>query len=223
MVYKNKNIWQTDKNKQFRISTKVIAKYFNKEQHLVFSNSSAKKEEESILPFINLTKESKVLDLGCGNGRWGKILINRCKKYVGVDISKKFINKLRQEYKGNQRAIFFYMPAQDYFSREKYNIILIIGLITYLNDDEVLGLANNCKKMLNEDGQIILRCVTLKEKQLDRMIYNYEPSFIKKLFGKASYQLIRRSINEELKLFKDFNLAHMQQVEGTSYTFYILK
>jgi hypothetical protein len=55
------------------------------------------------------------------------------------------------------------------------------------------------------------------------MVYNYRPNFIKRLIGKPGYQLIRRSIKEELKLFKKFELLHMQQIEGTGYTFYVFK
>ena len=47
-----------------------------------------------------------------------------------------------------------------------------------MNDDEVIRLSHNCKKMLSENGQVILRNVTLKEGQSDRMVYNYRPNFI---------------------------------------------
>lgn len=219
----NKNMWQPDENKKFRINPQVIAWYFDKKQHLVFGDDSAQKEEKAILPFIHVTNESKVLDLGCGNGRWCRILMNRCKEYVGVDISNEFIRKAREKYKDNAKLRFFNMAVQEYISNEKYDLILIIGLITYMNDDEVIRLSHNCKKMLSENGQVILRNVTLKEGQSDRMVYNYRPNFIKRLIGKPGYQLIRRSIKEELKLFKKFELLHMQQIEGTGYTFYVFK
>lgn len=219
----NKNRWQSDEAKKFRINSQVITEYFDKEQHLVFGADSARKEEEAILPFINITEESKVLDLGCGNGRWCRLLINRCKEYVGVDISQQFIKRACEKYKNDTKVKFFNMAAQDYVSKEKYDLILIIGLMTYLNDDEVIRLSENCRNMLNKNGQIILRNVTLKEGQSDRMVYDYRPNFIQRLFGKPGYQLIRRNVNEELKLFEGFELLHMQQIKGTGYTFYILK
>jgi len=220
---KNKNMWRTDESKKFRINAQKVAEYFDKKQTLVFTDDSARLEEEAILPFINITDESKVLDLGCGNGRWGKIFINKCKKYVGVDISKKFINEMSQKYKDNQKVKLFHMPAQEYISEEKYDLILIIGLITYMNDNEIMRLSRNCRRMLNKNGRVILRNVTLGEGSPSRMSYNYRPNFIKRLLGSPGYQLIRRSVNEELKLFKDFKLVYMQQIEGTGYTFYILK
>lgn len=219
----NKNRWQSDKTRKFRINSQVITEYFNKEQHLVFGDDSAQKEEKTILPFINISEESRVLDLGCGNGRWCRLLINRCKEYVGVDISQEFIKKTCEKYKNDTKVKFFNMAAQDYVSKEKYDLILIIGLITYLNDDEVIKLSGNCRNMLNKDGQIILRNVTLKEKQPDRMVYDYRPNLMERLFGKPGYQLIRRNVNEELKLFKGFELLHTQPIKGTGYTFYVLE
>lgn len=219
----NKNRWQSDETKKFRRNSQIITEYFDKEQHLVFGDDSARKEEKTILPFINITEESKVLDLGCGDGRWCRLLINRCKEYVGVDISQQFIKKACEKYKNDTKVKFLNVTAQDYVSKEKYDLILIIGLITYLSDDEVTRLSDNCRNMLNEDGQVILSNVTSKEKQPHRMVYSYKPSFIKKLFGKTGYQLIGRSVNEELRLFKNLDLVHMQQIEDTGYTFYVLE
>jgi len=215
--------WRVDLNKTFRIDKKIVTDYFDKKQHLVFGNESARKEEKVLRPFIDRLESPSILDLGCGNGRWLRILIEKCKRYVGVDISRNFIRKLKRDYKDNPKVQFFNMPVQEYLSNESFDIILMLGLITYMNDDEVMQLVKNCKNMLNRDGKIILRSVELKDDGCSRKVYDYNPNFIDRLLGRQAYQVIRRTKDEEMSFFRDFNLEHMSNIEGTGYIYYILK
>lgn len=54
-----------------------------------------KYEKDRIMPFLNLQPESRILDIGCGVGRWGnhmlKILSNQG-MYVGADYSGNILN-----------------------------------------------------------------------------------------------------------------------------------
>jgi hypothetical protein len=81
-------------------------------------------------------------------------------------------------------------------------------------------MARNCKRMLAEGGNVILRSVTIKDNRR-RMVYDRKPNFIKRILGEVRYQIIRRNMNEELKLFSMFKLVHHQDITGTGYTFYI--
>ena len=47
---------------------------------------------EEIYSKIGLQKSHSVLELGCGSGVLGNWIINKCKKYVGVDLSAKMLN-----------------------------------------------------------------------------------------------------------------------------------
>jgi cyclopropane fatty-acyl-phospholipid synthase-like methyltransferase len=211
--------WKDSNNSTFRIDQEVVVSYFNKTQSLVFDDESARKEESAILPFLSITKQSRVLDLGCADGRWARLLVPKCKEYVGTDIAHSFIKKAKKEFDG-ENARFYCLPAQDYLVDEAYELILIIGLITYMNDDEVEKMARNCKRMLAEGGNVILRSVTIKDNRR-RMVYDRKPNFIKRIFGERRYQIIRRNMNEELELFNMFRLVHHQNITGTGYTFYI--
>ena len=220
---KRENLWRTDQNREFKIKPESVKSYFDKTQSLVFGEDSARKEEEALLPFININSDSKVLDLGCGNGRWAEILVDKCKQYVGVDFSNKFVQNAREKYKEYKTVKFICLPAQDYLVDEQYDLILVIGLITYMNDEEIIKLSANCKKMLNNGGRLILRNVTLCDNHCNRKVYNYKPNIINKWMGKTAYQVIRRSREEELSVFKNFRLLHEQQIKGTGYTFYVFE
>lgn len=217
----SKGSWREDNNYAFDIDQEVITSFFNKTQSLVFSDEDGRKEEEVILPFMHITKKSRVLDLGCGAGRWEKILSPKCKEYVGVDVSENFIQKAQKENEDNNNAHFCCMPAQDYLRDERYDLILIIGLITYMNDEDVTQTAANCRKMLAKGGRLILRSIAIKETGTKRKVYCYKPNLIWRLLGRHPYQIIRRSVNEEIRLFEMFSLEHQCAIEGTEYTLYI--
>jgi len=56
-------------------------------------------------------KDSKVLDAGCGYGRWSQFFNN----YVGVDFSPDFIDKAKELYKDTQfiQAYLAKLPIED--------------------------------------------------------------------------------------------------------------
>lgn len=115
------------------------------------------------------------------------------------------------------------MPAQDYCVDEQYDLILVVGLMTYMNDKDVVKLSANCRKMLSSRGRLILRNVSLRDNRCRRMVYDRKPSFLKRLLGAPCYQLIRRNREEELSFFSNFSLIHEGQIEGTGYNFYIFE
>lgn len=222
MLFKTKHkYWHEDDLHSYRIDGETVKDYFNKTQDLVFSSESAKIEERVLRKHIKVDNKARVLDLGCGDGRWGSILIPKCRQYIGVDFSSEFIIAARKNHASN-KAMFYCHSAQDYFVEEKFDLILIVGVTTYMNDDEVEKMANNCSKMLSQRGKLFIRSVTLKEKGTRRMVYFRKSGFIRKLFGRPNYQIIRRSPEEEIKLFSMFKLEHQEDIPGTGYTLYIL-
>lgn len=218
-----KNEWKVDNGRVFLVDQKTVASFFNKTQSLMFSKKSALSEEKTILPLITVNEKSRVLDLGCGDGRWGKILIPKCKEYVGIDISQEFIGKAQQENRGNSQVRFYCFPVQEYLSNDKYDLILLIGLITYMNDEDIIKMANNCRKMLANGGKLVLRSIPIEDVGIKRKVYFRKPNFIMRLLGVNDYQIIRRSVDEELRLFNLFDLDNCLSIDETGYKVYIFK
>lgn len=221
-MIKREKLWRADEAHRFRLNPKNLVRYFDKTQSLQFNEETARIEEETLLPFVNINSHSRVLDLGCGNGRWARVLADRCQEYIGVDVSKKFLESARRSI-ANANAQFIYMPAQNYCVTEQYDLILAIGLMTYLNDEDIVKLSANCRQMLSNGGRLIVRNVSLGENPSRRMVYDYKPGILRRLLGAFPYQVIRRNREEELSFFRDFRLIHEQQIAGTGYTFYIFE
>jgi ubiquinone/menaquinone biosynthesis C-methylase UbiE len=218
----NKGAWQPDTEHRVKIDYKTIVNESDRKQCLHFGKDDAAKEEAALSPFINIGPSSRVLDLGCGDGRWGVILAPRCKEYVGVDFSKKLLEKARRNVP-DASAGFICCPAQEYFTDEHFELILIIGLLTYLNDEDIIEMVSHCRKMLGKGGRLFVRNVSLGDNSCRRQVYDYRPGALLGWLGDPGYQVIRRNREEELAFFKDFRLVHDQPIAGTAYRFYIFE
>ncbi len=51
---------------------------------------------DHILPMLGANDRSRVLDLGCGVGRWAEFILPQCGLYYGVDFSEGMIRKAEQ-------------------------------------------------------------------------------------------------------------------------------
>jgi|GEM_PF-5782615 len=214
--------WVEDADRQAKIDQQVVECEVDRKLSVHYGKEDARKEEAALMPYINIDGQSRVLDLGCGDGRWGKILAGRCGVYIGVDLSGKLLEKARQKVP-EANATFVHMPAQQYCVDESFDLIMVIGLLTYLNDEDIVTLSENCRKMLAKGGRLIVRNVSLGENPCCRRVYNWRPNFVLRMLGEPGYQLIRRNREEELSFFKNFRLVDDQPIPGTGYRFYIFE
>jgi len=218
------NNWFYDQNHKFNINIDEVKKYFDSVKSTPLSREGEKIEEETIIDLIKIKPGMKILDLGCGEGRWAKTLENKNIKYVGVDFSKGLIAKAKnRNIMGD--VIFIVKPVQDFISEEKFDLIFLFGLIPYMNDGEIRQLSKNCRFMLKNGGRLILRDVILGDKGAERKVFDDKNDFSRKMFLKKipRYQLIRRSFSSELELFRKFSLVHNQRVKGTNLSIKIFK
>ena len=212
-------MWKNDIYSKYKVNEEIVKRYFNVHQILNFGEDSARKEEQALMPYINITKESAVLDLGCGNGRWAKILSPRCKTYVGIDFSENFIKVCKKNVNADN-CIFVCDKVQDYFFNRKFDLILIIGLMTYMNDSDIDKMVRHCKSMLVRDGTLIVRNVNSIG---TRKFYNKNLSLFQRLRKVPGYQVIRRTKDQEMVFFSSFDLVYDNDIEDTGYHFYVFK
>lgn len=120
-------------------------------------------EKSTILPRLLVDKESRVLDVGCGIGRWGDSLCEIVGTYLGVDFSEELINIAKDRLKKHKNMSFLTLDAKDISTsslnlEEKFTHIIISGLLLYMNDDEcemffsnlTLLISNNCRIYIRE-------------------------------------------------------------------------
>ena len=117
-------------------------------------------ERTTVLPLLRLTGVERVLDIGCGYGRWAQVLSPYIKQYLGVDFSAELLAHARQL--GVTRCHFQQLAAQD-ISPESLEVpppfecFLCSGILIYLNDNDVAHLASSLAKMAARSARVYLR------------------------------------------------------------------
>ena len=137
------------------------------------------KEYSLLKYYFNNLKDFSVLDIGCGMGRWANNLKNEIKLYHGIDFSENFINNNKERFKDYKNLNFWVMSVSniDLSKLNKtYDLIIICGVLMYINDDQINGIFNNIKTLnphfiyIQESISILNDRLTLKDfysKELD--------------------------------------------------------
>lgn len=116
-------------------------------------------EKALILPKLALRPDSRVLDLGCGIGRWADALQGRVRRYVGVDFSPEMIELARARH-DPAFADFQVMAAQDISAEvlgAGFDRVIIAGVFIYMDDEDIVRCLSRLRAMLTPDGVIYLR------------------------------------------------------------------
>ena len=95
-----------------------------------------------IVPKLHLTWASRVLDLGCGMGRWARIMEGSYGTYCGVDFSEKLLEAARKNCRDIPAKFQFYqMSVEDAAGQSSesfggaFDAVILNGVSVYVNDD----------------------------------------------------------------------------------------
>jgi len=97
----------------------------------------------------------KILDLGCGNGRFVELFKNKGVKYIGIDVSEKLIEIARKKYPEEKFQVFdgLKIPSEDnYFDK-----IFCIAVLHHIPGEELRRqFLEEARRVLKPGGKIIL-------------------------------------------------------------------
>lgn len=120
--------------------------------------SIAEDGENKVANYLHtICKEKIVLDAGCGTGKFLNVLEKGSKKYIGIDLSDKQLEKAKMKSKKNTTE-FICSNLSD-IKLESNSVDLIISswvLGTILDLEERNKCLNELKRILKTDGMIIL-------------------------------------------------------------------
>lgn len=143
----------TDKNNSHHL---VMTMYQSVELAIARDNH----EKSLIIPKLQLSANSNILDIGCGNGRWYASLQDDKLFYTGIDFSPSLIAIAKNKYIQNNRCRFYVKKATDIHPELTANTgtpfthIIISGVLLYLNDEEIVLLFQRLDK-ITQSGTII--------------------------------------------------------------------
>ena len=97
---------------------------------------------------------SSVLDIGCGSGAILDFLPDNI-TYTGIDINKKYIDYARLKYPRGNFICCYVLNIGDYISNIEFGVVLAIGVLHHLSDEECLALFEFAHSVLTEYGALI--------------------------------------------------------------------
>lgn len=161
-------------------------------------------EKEQIIPKLELNADDKAFEFGCGFGRFADALVDKVAYYKGYDISSELIKLAKDKYQtathlrfveGDVDAVTKLVEQE----AERYNLLLAMGVLMYLNDQEAKQLvANFCQLASQHPARIYIReSVALIPERLTLNGF-WSDSL------QDSYTAIYRTIPEYEKLFEAF-------------------
>ncbi len=161
-------------------------------------------EKENILPMLKIGENERVLDIGCGIGRWAESIIPLAGYYCGSDLSEEMIKVAKDRCRFPEKNYSFIncsfqeivrLPS-DYFDKP-FNRLVISGCCIYINDNELKECYKNIIKFLDKECLIYLKeSVSLKR----RITLKNHPSEALK----SNYSAIYRTLPQYNELYSVF-------------------
>jgi len=129
---------------------------YNLFQELVGATNSRKWVAEH---FWRAQPGQKVIDLGCGPATAVHFLPPGV-KYVGFDVSDKYIASAKAKYASDPDKTFLVGVAEDFINHlppqmQNADLVIINGLLHHLNDDEALTALKLARKSLAAGGRLV--------------------------------------------------------------------
>jgi len=218
-------------NKYNAINPYSVTMYQDNDPELVNRRNSV--ETQKLIKLLNIDRNSKVLDLACGIGRWADAIGERVEKYIGIDFSEDLI-KIAQKRNKNPNVSFVVGSVTELDSlvdiNSTFNIILFIGAMMYLNDEDAIKTLEQVEKRCDSKARICIRepigiesRLTLKDfysKELDdnyNAIYRTRDELIQLMVPSLLHK--RFTVEEEDFLFDESRLNNRKE---TSQYYFIL-
>ena len=118
-------------------------------------------ERERVLPLLAFTGSERVLDIGCGIGRWAAAISDRIATYHGIDASPSLI-ELAKSYCRRDNA-FFHAAGVDDLTDEwlaaygPFDRVICSGVLIYLDDQQVASLLAAVSRHLAPGAIVYIR------------------------------------------------------------------
>lgn len=169
-------------------------------------------ECEKVFGYLPSIAEKKILDLGAGVGQWAFRFVERgAESVTAVELSAQLveIGEIEAAQRGVINLEFIVSPAEEFKTREKFDVVYISGLFVNINDDQAEKVAANIPSYCHPDTKIVLRDGTARYSR-----YELNKKFSDHL--QTEYSAVYRTREEYIGLFAR-NCMTLQRDENVFY------
>lgn len=232
-LYGDKEDINSDKVKDF--FNKRANKDFESDLSIVLfqdkENSAKRHEEEKKLLFENVdVNGKKIIEIGCGIGRWAEALHEKCESFLGIDFSPDLI-KIANNSQNYQNCKFQVMSAtdikiDDLLIKPPFDVIIFSGFLMYINDDNLEIIMDEVNKIGSDNKKVFaMEPISCLETRLTLKDFYSEGL-------ESDYNAIYRTENEYLEVFKRLNydrilsddiFKDLSNHEETKYKFFVIE
>ena len=226
------------------IDSEKIKKFFNNrakkdEEALLVKTEFSDKEnvekrqkEESELLLNKIDFENKkILEIGCGIGRWAEVFHDKCDSYLGIDYSEDLIDIAKENYNYDNCHFQVLSASQldtaDLLVSAPFDIVIITGVLIYFNDDTIKKMIKDLNSLCASNKTIYIReTLSFLETRLT----------LKDFFSEnleADYNAIYRTDDEFLDFIKGINgnitietgeiFDELKNFTETGYKYFLIK
>jgi 2-polyprenyl-3-methyl-5-hydroxy-6-metoxy-1,4-benzoquinol methylase len=114
----------------------------------------------ALAPHLRVAPGTEVLDIGCGIGRWSRLLAHRGAKVVGIDIAPSMIEEARRRTDAAAPAQAIEYRVDDVRTmalNRTFDLVLAVTVLQHiLDDDEFASAAANVARHLAPGGRAVL-------------------------------------------------------------------
>ena len=188
----------SDRSKKYSVNNPYGTTLFqdNHPELVELRNAS---EITKIIPLLNLTEESKILDVGCGMGRYADAIRDsgvRISDYCGLDFSEELIDIAKERHSNNSYN-FLVGGVTDISEllNDKYNRVIMMGVAIYLNEHVLFEGIKQIAGVCAEKAIVVFReAIGLNERLTLKDFYSDELQ--------TEYNAIYRTENELMCIYE---------------------
>jgi len=106
-----------------------------------------------LAPLLPFGASARALDIGCGAGRWSRLLTGSGLAVTGIDLQDELIAANRPR---NPTIRFEVCPVQDFRASEPFDLLSSVTVLQHLPEDEQVRAVRNMSKLCRPGGHTLI-------------------------------------------------------------------
>lgn len=144
-----KEFWENRANNINNLQTVLLGS----DKTGIEQNTRNEHEKLIVESAVKQIQNPRILDIGCGIGRWAENLINQFDYYTGVDFSEGFIDYASKKFSDNKNVKFCnnsILELDDTILSSNFNFIICTGVLMYVNDSNIFDIFKAFRRVTPE-------------------------------------------------------------------------